>query len=116
MKKLLLSLLVTAFAGGAVLAQDQVKQHDKSEWDKKIKEELKLTPDQVAKYDALNKEYAPRIDAIAKDASLTADVQKEKKMALKKEKEAKFMEILTTDQQAKYKEIIMKKKKETTKS
>jgi len=33
-------------------------------------------------------------------------------MALKKEKETKFMELLTTEQQAKYKEIIEKKKKE----
>jgi Spy/CpxP family protein refolding chaperone len=122
MKKLLLSLLVTAFVGGAAFAQGQatpqqekVKQ-DKAEWDKKVKEELKLTSDQIVKYDALNKEYGAKIDAVLADASLTSDVQKEKKMALKKEKEAKLFEFLTPEQQTKYKELIEKKKKETAKN
>lgn len=122
MKKLLFSLLVTAFVGGAAVAQDQATPQtektpqQKEEWDRKVKEELKLTPDQVAKYDALSKEFAPRMEAIAKDASLSADQQKEKKMALKKEKEAKLFEFLTPEQQAKYKELIEKKKKEEPKS
>ncbi len=122
MKKLLLSLLVTTFVGGAVLAQgqaspqqDKVKQ-DKAEWDKKVKEELKLTQDQIVKYDALNKEYGAKIDAVLSDASLTTDVQKEKKMALKKEKEAKLFEFLTPEQQTRYKELIEKKKKATAKN
>lgn len=122
MKKLLLSFLVTAFVGGAVLAQGQatpqqekVKQ-DKAEWDKKVKEELKLTSEQIVKYDALNKEYGPKMEAIASDASLTPEVQKEKKMALKKEKETKLFEFLTPEQQTKYKELIEKKKKETAKN
>jgi len=126
MKKLLLSFLVTAFIGGAVVAQDktatpqdqtkqdQVKQHE--EWDKKVKEELKLTPDQIVKYDALSKEYKPKMDAIVNDATLSAEVQKERKMALKKEKEAKLFEFLTPEQQTKYKELIEKKKKETAKN
>jgi Spy/CpxP family protein refolding chaperone len=51
------------------------------------------------------------------DASLTDDARKEKKMALKKEKEAKLAEFLTPEQQAKYKELVEKKmKKETAKS
>ena len=122
MKKLLLSLLVTAFVGGAAFAQGQATpqqeemKQDKAEWDKKVKEELKLTPDQVVKYDALSKEYGTKIDAVLADASLTADVQKEKKMALKKEKEAKLFEFLTPEQQTKYKELIEKKKKETAKN
>jgi len=122
MKKLLLSLLVTAFVGSAAFAQGQATpqqekvKHDKAEWDKKVKEELKLTPDQVVKYDALNKEYGAKIDAVLADASLTSDVQKEKKMALKKEKEAKLFEFLTPEQQTKYKELIEKKKKETAKN
>lgn len=124
MKKLLFSLLVTAFVGGAAVAQDQSttqQQQDKTpqqkeEWDRKVKEELKLTPDQVTKYDALSKEFAPRMDAIGKDASLNADQQKERKMALKKEKEAKLFEFLTPEQQTKYKEMVEKKKKEEPKS
>ena len=63
-------------------------------------------------FDALNKEYNDKMDALTSDASLTKEAQKEKKMALKKEKEGKLMEFLTAEQQAKYKEIIEKKKKE----
>jgi hypothetical protein len=56
------------------------------------------------------------MEAIEKDATLSADVQKERKMALKKEKEAKLFEFLTPEQQTKYKELIEKKKKDTAKS
>ena len=113
MKKFLLSLVITAFVSTVTLAQDQKDpKHDRTEWEKKIKDELKLTPDQVTKFDALNKEYNDKMDALTSDASLTKETQKEKKMALKKEKEGKLMEFLTAEQQAKYKEIIEKKKKE----
>lgn len=113
MKKFLLCLVVTAMVSTISIAQDQKDpKQDRTEWEKKIKDELKLTPDQVTKYDALNKEYNDKIDALTADASLTKEVQKEKKMALKKEKEGKMMEFLTAEQQAKYKEIMEKKKKE----
>ena len=113
MKKFLLSLAFAALVSTVTIAQDQkdVKQ-DRTEWEKKIKDELKLTTDQAAKFDALSKEYSDKIDALMSDASLDKEVQKEKKMALKKEKEAKMMEFLTAEQQAKYKEIMDKKKKE----
>jgi Spy/CpxP family protein refolding chaperone len=131
MKKLFLLLIITAMAVTAAVAQekkettpaptqkdvkpapeqkdmkpatDQVKQ-DRAEWEKKFKEDLKLTEEQSQKYDALNKEYSDKIDAIGKDASLDKDALKEKKMGLKKEKEAKFLEILTPEQQSKYKEM-----------
>lgn len=92
-------------------------QQDRAAWEKKFKEDLKLTDDQSQKFDALNKEYADKMDAISKDATLTADAQKEKKMGLKKEKEARLMEILTPDQQAKYNEWkeSMEKKNSATK-
>ena len=113
MKKFLVCLVITAMVSTAAIAQDQkdVKQ-DRTEWEKKLKEELKLTADQVTKFDAVSKEYNDKIDALMSDATLTKEAQKEKKMALKKEKEGKIMEFLTADQQAKYKEIMEKKKKE----
>ena len=124
MKKLFLVAFVAAFAATSAFAQEvkpadqkdvksveQMKQ-DKAAWEKKFKEELKLTPEQTVKYDALNKEYSEKIEAVLKDASLDQDAQKEKKMGLKKEKEAKLMEFLTAEQQAKYKEIVEKKKKD----
>jgi len=113
MKKLFLLLLMSATISSLSFGQDQkdVKQ-DKMEWEKKMKEELKLTADQTVKFDALSKEYSDKIETLMSDASLAKDVQKEKKMALKKEKETKMMEFLTTEQQSKYKEIMEKKKKE----
>ena len=117
MKKLLLSMMAFAMVGIAANAQLEQKDYKKerAEWEKKVKDELKLSTDQVAKYDALNKEYDEKISAIAQDATLDKDVQKEKKMALKKEKEGKLFEFLTPEQQTKYKELIEKKKKESEK-
>ena len=113
MKKFLLFLVITAMVSTTALAQDQKDaKQDKTEWEKKVKEELKLTTEQTVKYDALNAEYDPKFSALMNDASLTKEAQKEKKMALKKEKETKLMEFLTAEQQAKYKEIMEKKKKE----
>ena len=91
----------------AKMAPDQkmpMTQQDHEAMVKKLKEDLKLTDEQSQKFDALSKDFSEKMDAIAKDATLTPDAQKEKKMALKKEKEGKLLEILTPDQQAKYKE------------
>ena len=110
---------MTAIIGTAAQAQtdnatkDQKEvKKDHNEWDKKVKDELKLTDDQVARYDALNAEYKPKFDGLMQDASLTKEVQKERKMALKKEKEAKLFEILTPEQQTRYRELVDKKMKE----
>ena len=119
MKKFLLCLVISAMVSTVTIAQDQVqdqkaKQQDRTEWEKKIKDELKLSADQTVKFDALSKEYNDKIDALMSDASLSKDAQKEKKMALKKEKEAKMAEFLTAEQQTKYKELMEKKKKDMT--
>lgn len=117
MKKVLLLMMAFAFAGVAANAQLEQKDYkkDKAEWENKIKQELKLSTEQIAKYDALNKEYDDKFNTIAQDAGLTKEAQKEKKMALKKEKEVKFFEFLTTEQQAKYKELLDEKKKQMDK-
>jgi hypothetical protein len=131
MKKLFLVVVVAAFAATSAFAQDQKEvkpttdqkdmksadqmKQDKAAWEKKFKEELKLTPEQTVKYDALNKEYGEKFEAVSKDASLDKDAQKEKKMGLKKEKESKLLEILTPEQQVKYKEMMDKMKAEAQK-
>ena len=113
MKKLLLSLLITGMVSGAALAQDQQKhKEDKAAWDQKVKTELALSAEQSTKYDDLSKEYGDKIEAIMTDASLSKDAQKEKKMALKKEKETKLFEFITPEQQTKYKALVEKKKAE----
>jgi Spy/CpxP family protein refolding chaperone len=117
MKKLLFLMVAFVFVGTAAMAQLEQKDYKKSmeEWDKKVKDELKLTDAQVVKYDALNKEYGEKMSAITTDAALSKEAQKEKKMALKKEKEAKLFEFLTPEQQTKYKELVEAKKKEMEK-
>jgi len=115
MKKTLLLLIASAMVSTATLAQlEQKKDYSKerTEWENKVKTELKLSNDQIVKFDALNKEYNEKIELIALDANLSKEAQKEKKMALKKEKEAKLNEFLTAEQQTKYKEMVEKKKKE----
>lgn len=111
-------MMAFAFVSTAAMAQLEQKDYKKTqeEWDKKVKEDLKLNDEQVAKYDALNKEYNDKIAAVAQDAALSKEVQKERKMALKKEKEAKLFEFLTPEQQNKYREIVEKKKKEMEKA
>ena len=118
MKKVFFLIVAFAFVGTAAIAQLEQKDYKKSqeEWDKKVKEDLKLTSDQVVKYDALNKEYGEKMSVIAQDATLSKETQKERKMALKKEKEAKLFEFLTPDQQNKYRELVEQKKKEMEKS
>ena len=118
MKKVFFLIVAFVFVGTAAMAQLEQKDYKKSqeEWDKKVKEDLKLTSDQVVKYDALNKEYGEKMSVIAQDATLSKETQKERKMALKKEKEAKLFEFLTPDQQNKYRELVEQKKKEMEKS
>lgn len=131
MKKVFVLFAMMAIVSVGAIAQNQPAQDpqksaqqdpqkaaaEKAEWDRTVKTELKLTPEQVQKYDAVGKEFGDKIDALKADASLTDDARKEKKMALKKEKEAKLAEFLTPEQQAKYKELVEKKmKKETAKS
>lgn len=115
MKKLFLLMVVTATVATAAMAQPPVQKDpkkDRTEWEKKLKDDLKLTDDQVVKFDAVSKEYNDKIAVIAQDAGLTEEARKEKKMSLKKEKEARLFEFFTPEQQAKYKEIMEKKKKD----
>lgn len=117
MKKLLLSVLMSGVIAGAAIAQDQKDMKaDHQEWDKKVKTELALTDEQVTKYDAISKEYGDKMDVIMKDNSVSKDAQKEKKMELKKEKQARLFEFFTPEQQTKYKELVDKKKAEKPKS
>jgi Spy/CpxP family protein refolding chaperone len=116
MKKLLLFMSAIALTATIAVAQEKKDyKQERTEWEKKVKNELKLTADQTTKYDALNTEYNGKMDALAQDASLSMDAQKEKKMALKKEKEGKLFEFLTPEQQEKYKALVEQKMKDMKK-
>jgi Spy/CpxP family protein refolding chaperone len=115
MKKLFLFLVFAALLAAPAFAQeskDKDKQKDYSEWQKKIKDELQLTDEQVAKWDAISKQCKDKIDAVKMDASLDDETKKARKTELKKEKETMFVELLSPEQQAKYKVMLEKKKKE----
>lgn len=109
MKKLLFALLLTAMASAPALAQD--KKKTSAEWDNKVKTELRLTEDQVAKYDALSAEFEQKYNALEQDANLTKEAQKERKMQMKAEKESKMAEFLTPEQLTKYRDMTEEKKK-----
>lgn len=120
MKKIFL-LLVAASVFGMVQAQNPTfstkseaaaAKTEKIDWDKKIKTELNLTEEQAARYDAINKEYSEKIKNLGQSAEMTAEGHKAAKMELKKEREAKLMEIFTPEQAKLYKEIMEAKKKE----
>lgn len=88
----------------------QAKQQQ--DWENLLKAELKLTDEQSTKIAAINKDFTEKKEALLKDASLSDDAKKEKKEALKKDKEAKIAEVLTPEQQTKYKQLMEAKMKE----
>lgn len=133
MKKILLSAVIVSATVCVAGAQEQknmqpptqvAKQNDQqsyqarqaAEWDNLLKTELKLTDEQATKIAAINKDFAAKKDAILKDATLSDDAKKEKKEALKKDKETKMNEVLTPDQQVKYKQLMDAKMKEMGKT
>jgi len=126
MKKVFLLTMIaaiistTAFSQTLTTAPQDSKQTPQTttatEWEKKVADELKLSEEQITKWEALNKSYKARIEALKNDATLDKDVLKEKKMELKKEKEKYFLQLLSPEQQTKYNELIEMKKKEAEKS
>ena len=113
MKKIIFLLVAATFITTVTFAQNENKDYkkDRSEWEAKVKDELKLTPDQAAKFEAVCKEYNDKMDAVAQDATSTKEAQSDRKKALKKEKETKLFEFLSADQQAKYRQLVEEKKK-----
>ena len=132
MKKILLSAAIVSASVCAAYAQDQkttqqappvVKQNDQKaqqakqaqEWENLLKTELNLTEDQQAKLAAINKDFNSKKEVILNDPTLSDEAKKEKKMALKKDKEAKTMEVLNPEQQVKYKQLVEEKMKQVPK-
>jgi hypothetical protein len=115
MKKLLAACVLACMFCLPAFAQDN-KVHDKqkeyAEWQQKVKDELKLTEDQVSRWNALDAEYKEKTTAVMQATDLDKETQKAKMMELRKEKNARFLELLSADQQEKYKELIEKKKKD----
>ena len=107
-------MLASCMIPAVAFSQEQkdMKQ-EKAAWEKQLKDELKMSDEQFTKYQALNAEYKDKMEAVEKDATLSKEDQKEKHMALKKERHGKFLALLSEEQQTKYKELLDKKKKES---
>lgn len=114
MKKLFLLAIITALIATTAVAQESKAQgpakQSHTEWEKKVKDELKLSAEQTEKYDAINTAFNTKVEALSKAEGLDKEAKKEKKTALKKEKEVKILELLTPEQQTKYKELVEQKK------
>ncbi len=126
MKKYLFLALMSATLSTAAVAQSESQsqsqgqqqdpKHDREEWDRKVKEELKLTAEQITSYDAISKEFHDKLTALESNSSLDKDAIKQQKMQLKSEKVSRINQILTPEQQTRFKELIDKKKSESDKS
>ena len=128
MKRTLLTALVVCASLFAATAQDQkatasspvaveketdqkaIQAKKAQEWNDMLKTELKLTEEHVTKIAELNNAFGERRKAIHNNAELTDEVKNEKKMALKKAWDTQFLNILTPEQQVKYKELLQSKK------
>jgi len=133
MKKTLLTALIISASACAAFAQGQkadapanavVKETDQQsyqakqaqDWQNLLVTELKLTDEQVKKIDAMNKAFGDRRVAIEKNTELTDEAKAERKTALLKAKETQFMQLLTPEQQTKYKELVEARNKEKKES
>ena len=113
MKKLIVSCIIACmFCLPAFAQENKDKEKQYAEWQQKVKDELKLTDDQVSKWNALDSEYKEKTNTTMNLTDLDKDAQKAKMIELRKEKHAKFLALLSPEQQTKYNELIEKKKKE----
>jgi Spy/CpxP family protein refolding chaperone len=132
MKKILLTALVitasvcvaSAQAPKATTTSDAtvVKEADQKVTDTKqaqewqtLVTELKLTDEQQKKIADLNKAFSERRQSVENNTTVSEEAKNERKAAMKKAQEAQFLQILTPEQQARYKELVLAKATETPK-
>jgi hypothetical protein len=77
-----------------------------------MKKELKLTPDQVTKVEALQAETNKKTRAVFESGSADRDANREKMQAIREEHDKKLKTILNKDQSAKWDEIVEKMRAE----
>jgi hypothetical protein len=95
MKKIILSVCLLFTMATMVSAQRAAER--KEEIKKGLKEEVKLSDEQIASVVAIEDEYRPKLRAIKTDAALSDDDKKAKSKALNDEKAAKIITLLGKD-------------------
>lgn len=92
MKKIILSICFLFTITTMVSAQRAAER--KEEIKKGLKEEVKLSDEQIAAVVAIEDEYRPKLRAIKNDATLSDDDKKAKSKALNEEKATKIISLL----------------------
>src|ERR1051325_8125148 len=92
MKKIILSICFLFAAVTFVSAQHAAER--KAQIKQGLKEEVKLTDDQVASVMAIEDDYRPKAKAIRTDATLSDDDKKAKSKALAEEKRSKIEAVV----------------------
>ncbi len=124
MKKVLFTAFIVSASIGAAIAQDQKGVASASttaskesapkspeaqraqEWQNLVATELKLTDDQKKKIAEMDQAFGERRKAIVSNTEIEGPAKREKIMALYKEKEEQFNQLLTAEQQTKYKALV----------
>lgn len=108
MKKLIVILLIITgcqLAASAQEKRDTIRGENKVAQRVKMKNELGLSKEQGKKMKELNEGFKTRLQAIKNDSTLTTEQRKEKNQVVLEERKQKVNEILTPDQQAKYRQL-----------
>src|SRR4051794_13924830 len=98
MKKIILSICFLFTMVTMVSAQRAAER--KEEIRKGLKEEVKLSDEQIASVVAIEDEYRPKLRAIKMDATLSDDDKKAKSKALNAEKTGKVVALLGKEKAA----------------
>jgi competence protein ComGC len=109
MKKIILSLCFLFAITTMVSAQRAAER--KEEINKGLKEEVKLTDEQIASVVAIEDEYRPKLKAIKTDAALSDEDKKAKAKVLNEEKETKIVALLGKEKTAQVKTFYSSLKK-----
>jgi len=119
MKKLIVSLMIAAFAAITVQAQEipdrkrgESKRVEKERmFNKKELATLNLTEEQKGKMKSINQDLRKQMEDLNKQDNITVKESREKREALRKDHQAKFQSILTQEQK-----VQMEKDKEARKA
>jgi periplasmic protein CpxP/Spy len=111
-KSILVAALLVALSAFDAAAQSEHKQHGNAteraaRMGKRMEKDLGLSPDQVAKVNALNLERAKAVDSLREEHKGARKAMQQKRMAL----DDRYKAILTAEQYAKYQQAVEGRRK-----
>ena len=98
-----------------ILAADSTHMNSKNDDEKNLKEALQLTDEQATKLKAMQQKDQEEMSSIQQDTTITEANKKFRLEELKKDRRKELENILTPDQQRKYKEMRNRKPKNDVK-